>query len=404
MADSRGNTRACVASGKMIVTTFKRWYFVHKWTSLICTVFLLMLCLTGVPLIFGEEIDRWLGLSVAPPEIAGMASRADLDVMIADARARRPHDVILTLVRDEEAPAWFVSMGESADAVESTALFMYDGRTGALLRDVPLREGFLHVMFTLHVELFAGLPGTLFLGGMGLLFLASVLSGVVVYGPFMRKLPFGTIRHDGSTRRTWLDLHNLVGIVTVVWALVVGGTGVVNTLARPLFAYWQQTELAEMTAPWRGKPALATFSSIDRAVGSAEALDAQSEAAFVAFPGTPFAGPHHYAIFLRGRTPLTARLLEPVLIDAGTGEVAATRAMPWYMTVLLLSQPLHFGDYGGLPLKVLWALLDVMTIGVLLSGLYLWWNKGHRADELLWAEASQEGERVHLAKTGAVRQ
>jgi uncharacterized iron-regulated membrane protein len=39
---------------------------------------------------------------------------------------------------------------------------------------------------------------------------------------------------------------------------------------------------------------------------------------------------------------------------------------------LLLSQPLHFGDYGGTPLKVIWALLDVITIIVLLSGLYLW--------------------------------
>lgn len=46
--------------------------------------------------------------------------------------------------------------------------------------------------------------------------------------------------------------------------------------------------------------------------------------------------------------------------------------MPWYMTVLRLSQPLHFGDYGGLPMKVLWALLDIAAIVILGSGLYLW--------------------------------
>jgi len=33
---------------------------------------------------------------------------------------------------------------------------------------------------------------------------------------------------------------------------------------------------------------------------------------------------------------------------------------------------LHFGDYGGLPLKIIWALLDLVTITVLGSGLYLW--------------------------------
>jgi uncharacterized iron-regulated membrane protein len=46
--------------------------------------------------------------------------------------------------------------------------------------------------------------------------------------------------------------------------------------------------------------------------------------------------------------------------------------MPWYLRALEVSRPLHFGDYGGLPLKILWALLDVITIVILVSGLYLW--------------------------------
>jgi uncharacterized iron-regulated membrane protein len=367
--------------------TLKQWYFVHKWTSLICTLFLLLLCLTGLPLIFGEEIGHWLGTRVEPPAIAGDLPRANLDVLVADARARRPGDAVLFLSQDDEAPVWFVSMGRTPDATEDSAVYVYDGRTGAFLQDLPLRQGFMHVMFTLHVDLFAGLPGTLFLGGMGVLFVLSVVSGIVVYGPFMRKLPFGTVRHDGRRRLTWLDLHNLLGIVTVVWALVVGGTGVINTLARPLFAYWQQTELAEMTAPWQGKPRLTSFSSFSRAVAEAESTDPRKETAFVAFPGTSFAGLHHYAVFLRGKTPLTARLIEPVLVDAETGQVAAIRTMPWYITALSLSQPLHFGDYGGLSLKILWALLNLITVFVLVSGLYLWWKKRKLSVDQLLTEA-----------------
>ena len=30
----------------------RRWSWVHTWSSLVCTLFLLMLCLTGLPLIF----------------------------------------------------------------------------------------------------------------------------------------------------------------------------------------------------------------------------------------------------------------------------------------------------------------------------------------------------------------
>jgi uncharacterized iron-regulated membrane protein len=42
------------------------------------------------------------------------------------------------------------------------------------------------------------------------------------------------------------------------------------------------------------------------------------------------------------------------------------------MDAMGMSQPLHFGDYGGMPMKILWAVLDVLTIVVLISGIYLW--------------------------------
>ena len=41
---------------------------------------------------------------------------------------------------------------------------------------------------------------------------------------------------------------------------------------------------------------------------------------FVAFPGTPFSSPHHYAVFMRGTEPLTSRLLQ-----AGAGRCADRR-------------------------------------------------------------------------------
>ena len=78
---------------------------------------------------------------------------------------------------------------------------------------------------------------------------------------------------------------------------------------------------------------------------------------------------------MRGNTPLTSRTLKPVLVDARSAEVTDSREMPWYVTTLLVSQPLHFGDYGGMPMQIVWALLDVITIVVLGSGLYLWFAR-----------------------------
>ena len=34
-------------------------YRLHRWISAICAVFFLLLCLTGLPLLFKEEITQW---------------------------------------------------------------------------------------------------------------------------------------------------------------------------------------------------------------------------------------------------------------------------------------------------------------------------------------------------------
>src|SRR3546814_16221469 len=77
--------------------TVQAWYLVHKWTSLVCTAFLLMLCVTGLPLIFAEEIHH---LSGAEPELAAAPSGAEpanLDSLIEKARAQYPGQVPLFL-------------------------------------------------------------------------------------------------------------------------------------------------------------------------------------------------------------------------------------------------------------------------------------------------------------------
>jgi uncharacterized iron-regulated membrane protein len=183
------------------------------------------------------------------------------------------------------------------------------------------------------------------------------------------------VRRDRSTRVKWLDLHNLLGIVTLTWAIVVGATGVVNTWADLVITHWRNDQVADMLAQYRGMPPATRLGSLEKAFANARAQQPEMKIAFIAFPGTAFSSEHHYGVFMRGRSRLTERLVRPVLVDAVTGAVTASRPPPWYMNALLLSQPLHFGDYGGVPMQWLWAALDVLTIIVLGSGLYLWLGK-----------------------------
>ena len=100
-----------------------------------------------------------------------------------------------------------------------------------------------------------------------------------------------------------------------------------------------------MTAQYDGRSTPSNPKSVHAAVEVAKRTISDMEPSFVAFPGTAFTSKSHYAVFMRGNTPVTSRLLKPALIDAETGELTDSRALPWYVSALLLSQPLHFGDY-----------------------------------------------------------
>src|SRR5262245_59453217 len=104
-------------------TGFRAWYRVHRWTSLLCSLSLLLLCMTGAPLILKEEIGEWSGTTVAPPDLPGVTARASVDAMVADALARRPGDAVRFVSQSDDSPAWFVSLGKTADADDATAVY-----------------------------------------------------------------------------------------------------------------------------------------------------------------------------------------------------------------------------------------------------------------------------------------
>lgn len=347
------------------------WSWTHKWSSLLSTLFILMLCITGLPLIFHHEIEHAM-----QPELEQLSEDVpspSLTSILAEAQSNRPTEQILYLFFDQEDPLLMVATGASPMTLpDEFGYQVFDLRTGNKLNIAQPNEGFMYILFRLHVDMFAGLPGMLFLGFMALLMLMAIVSGVVLYAPFMRKLQFGSLRSEKGRRTYWLDLHNLLGIVTVVWLFVVGLTGAINTLATPIERMWQATELAEMAASQKSERIAEQFASIDLVKRNAEAVTSAMNIMTIAMPNTPFASPHHFGVYAVGSTPLTSRLLTPALMDAYSGELSAIRELPVYAKTLFISQPLHFGDYGGLPLKILWALLDIITIGVLVSGLYLW--------------------------------
>jgi uncharacterized iron-regulated membrane protein len=369
----------------------RRFFIVHKWSSLICTAFLLVICLSGLPLIFMDEInDAVMPSREAAALVPGDTRTVSTDRFLAESHARFPGQLVSSVFFDDDEPVAFVELVPSFAAVKANPdlshWLKFDVRTGELINTSEQYErdsshgaawvvgNLLKVMLRLHIDLFAKLPGQLFLGFMALMFVTAIVSGVVLYAPFMKKLPFGSVRTERSTRVKWLDMHNLLGVVTLAWVLVVGLTGAINEIAGPLFQLWIGTDVRAAWASYQGHtpPRQDELASAQAALDTAKHALPGMNATTLMFPRPDIGSAYHYGIWMRGNTPLTKQLSTVVLVDAKTGQLTKVLPMPWYLRLLELSRPLHFGNYGGLPLKILWSVLDLITIVVLGSGLYLW--------------------------------
>jgi uncharacterized iron-regulated membrane protein len=148
-----------------------------------------------------------------------------------------------------------------------------------------------------------------------------------------------------------------------------------NGISTPLFNVWRMQVLPPLLRPFHGKPVPTHFRSVDATVAEAKAALPGMTLTSVLYPNPVVASPRHYVVFTKGKTPVTSRMAGAALVDVETGQMTVAKHLPWYLMVLEVSRPLHFGDYGGMPLKILWAFFDFCAIVVLITGVYLWLKK-----------------------------
>ena len=356
----------------------KAWYQIHKWASMICFIFALLLCLTGLPLIFSTEEGGASNTGIQQMTVLpGNALPVNLDRITTISSAMYPAQSIRSIRFSEDEAFVYVQM-TSADnpqglwiTFDNNAKVLED--SGELGQRGQQGMPFMALMHLLHCNLFAGQSGEFLLGFMCLPLLAALVSGTVLYGPFMKTQAFGVVR-TGSPRRVWQDWHKMLGIVALVWAAVASLTGALMVASTPLENLWQKSAYNQAQVISQNQPSSGTSISVQQAVERVKDAMPDQKVFMVQYPLEMLQSPSHYVIWSKGTTSFSSYLSTPVLIEATTGELTEA---PWYLKALSIGRPLHLSNYSTLPLKILWTLLDIITIGMLVSGIYAWWLK-HR--------------------------
>src|SRR5688500_15578963 len=114
----------------MTTGRIRTWYLWHKWTSILCTAFLLLLCITGLPLVFHDEIDELTGAHPPVAEMPADTPLASLDTVVKNALAARPGEVMTFMSWDEHEPIVYATTAPRVDTQDEFFVMGFDARTG----------------------------------------------------------------------------------------------------------------------------------------------------------------------------------------------------------------------------------------------------------------------------------
>ncbi|MDR7068089.1 putative iron-regulated membrane protein [Pseudoxanthomonas japonensis] len=374
------------------LTSTSRFYrlslWLHRWCSLVATVPFLILCLTGTVLVFHEEIDAAMGVMPDAPGLS--AAQRPLSESVDAILDANPSDKVIYLGLDSEHHPGLLLLNtvpEGDSNFDRARLHFTDLATAERI-EAEAGEGMSLTGFLLelHAQWFLGPLGELLGALIALMVLVSLLSGLVVYWPHVKKVTFGLLRRGKGPRLRQLDLHNTIGAIVLGWAFAVSLTGFLLGFGTLATGLWSQQQLALVQSMYAGSAVDPRRPPIDADVALRSALSAAPkgwQVSSILWPATVYSTPRHYTVLVGG-SGLDERLVRVVLVDASTGEVAGTAELPWYLKAITLSEPLHFGDYGGMPLKILWTVCTWLTLFITANGAWLWWDrrrkrKAHRS-------------------------
>jgi uncharacterized iron-regulated membrane protein len=357
----------------------KTAFAVHAWAGLLAGVLLLVMSLTGSALVLADEADR-----LVKPELRVVEPgpcKASLERMVRCVGRCLPGVSVegLTLPDGDTAPA-VVHFREGGKRLRAYV----NPYSGKLLGVEDPSTTWRRVALKLHASFLLGKRGELAALATGVLLLVSILTGVFVYRRAILSVFQRGVRFRSGSRALVSDVHTLIGVSALAFHIVIGLTGVwmlrdsvVDAFTTPSAKPVLAAESSPATR--RSGPACASsFPELDGCLDASRGGIAGFVPRSIDLPRKPGA-----PVRVHGRAPgnpLLARW-NSVDVDAETCQVvsvARAEDLDAGRQFDRMAGSLHFGNFGGLPVKVLYAVLG-LTPGILsVTGFVLWWRRRRR--------------------------
>ena len=351
----------------------------HSALGLAFAALIYLVCFSGTVAVFAQEFHRWERpaapmLHSVSPEAVQAALVAAQDRFIAAHPERTPPEHAYLTLPTPELPRFSVMLDIGHGQVEQT--WMADG-TGSLSEEAP--SVWTRFMTDLHIYLHLPRSWGMFVVGLtGVALLSSLISGVLAH-PRVFKDAFH-LRWGGSKRLQEADLHNRIGVWALPFHVIVSLTGallglttvVVGVLAMVVF----QGDMNKVYEMFLGpmpiddpRPA-----PLPNLTGILHQLEASAPGHTATWIGVEHPNEQGQAVLITARREDRLTPGDNFMFDNQGRQIHASISDENTLgeRILGVLGVLHFGWFGGWPIKVAYGLLGAGLTAVTSSGVAIW--------------------------------
>lgn len=352
----------------------KLWFAVHGWMALPVWLFLFFVCVTGTLATVDKEVMWLIDPSVRAVNPDNLPVRP-LNRIVEDIQRQVPGAHVAMIRWGEPFMALEVSVA-TPDQPQATA--WVNPFTGQVQR---VAEGitFSNFIRALHGWLLMpwldGTPiGWYAVCLMGLPMLGSVVTGLVIYKRFWRAFTRPRLRLGQGGRVAWGDFHRLAAVWGLWFIVVISATGLWFLVRGVLYDLHVPVGVHEVDIPRAEAPVVFAGQALPDVD-----LDAALAAARAARPGSvprALIPPEHalgsIGVYSRSAMPL---LQEMAWFHPYDGRLLQSRDIgnaDAVEIVTAVAGSLHFGNFAGLWVKLVWCGFGLMLSALVLSGTVIW--------------------------------
>ena len=333
-----------------------RW---HHWCGLIVGLFLLMMSITGSVLVFSEE---WEELEDPALTLDREHGKPSFDASLYAVRVANPGYEI-RLYHMPQADRALVYELRKKEIVRKIYVHPLSGKI--LKEKNQVHRGFQRRLLLLHYTLWSGTTGKIIVFFVGILFLITLATGVVIYRKsILRVLRFRVRINKRSQRAKHSSWHRIIGVWSLLFNLLVVSTGLVLS---------GQISLNALKNPPPKQAGIIPLVSLDNLITRIGESNPDFEIHLIRIrPGSN-------SIQLLGREindpSVYGNYYSSFTINGLNGEIENSLFMKnlgYTDRLFKMAGPLHFGNYGGFPVKILYSILGLSPGLLAITGFFIW--------------------------------